>query len=146
MIDSISLSRVFIPQSTGWSLHGRTFGLPRGLSMDLYKYFSGMANVVDDRFENKAFYDLLESAYKIRLAEPVKLPFVMYVDYVKSIGGRFSENNIRAIQHLRLHCNTLIVQCDEFEYLKNEYLNGRFSKTFDLRCDMIPARFRNLGR
>lgn len=121
----IHTSRVFIPSSTGFTRTSRTFGInAMGDFESWYNYFKVMGNIRDDKAYMRPFYDLLRAAYGARFSYPVKNPYVQYVDYMKSIGGGFSADDAAVIEHLREHCNTLIITDPaEFDYIWNEYQN-----------------------
>lgn len=121
----IHTARVFIPGSTGFTRASRTFGInAMGCFESWYNDLKRMGNIGDDKEQLRPFYDMLRSAYGVKFSYPIKNPYVLYVDYMKSIGGGFSADDAAVIEHLREHCNTLIITDPaEFDYIWNEYQN-----------------------
>lgn len=144
MLRSINLARVYVPYNTGWARSGRTFGINHNFIQHLYNAWAQLGNMHDDKREHKRFYDMLEAAYNINLSWPVKMPLVMYFEYIKSIGGGFGEHDEKVKEHLREHCNTLILPADEYEYVETEYMNLTYNDIGYVpyrHRQPIPARF-----
>lgn len=125
---NIDTARIFIPSPTGFTRTSRTFGLNRLPAYEKaayaeFKRFNALGVSFDDNSEFYSFYEILRAEYGMALSMPKVRPFVQYVDYVNSIGGGFSADNTKVIEHLRAHCNTLVItDAAELEFLKNAYL------------------------
>lgn len=144
MMRAINLARVYVPCNTGWTRSGRTFGVNHSFIQHMYNAWAPLSNSLDDKQEHVRFYEMLESAYKINLSLPLKLPLVMYVDYLNTIGGGFVETDEKVKAHLRENCNTLILPSDEYEYIETEYMNLTYGKSGFVPYPHrrpIPARF-----
>ena len=142
---NIHTSRLFIPYPTGFSRNGRTFGINvRGYNQNYYEFQRGARNL-EDVSQMAEFYDFISAHYDINLSKlPKVVPFVQYVDYMKSIGGGFAASNINVIEHLKKRCNTLIITDEsEREYIEELYLNilRKDMGLFEFKPATIPARF-----
>ena len=152
LLRDIHTARVFIPAATGYTRTCRTFGINvMGCGKDLYNDFKQLGNKADDMAEMRPFYDLLRVAYGVEFSYPTVRPYVQYIDYIKSIGGGFSSDNVDVIKHLREHCNTLIIpNQEEFKEILLYYNKLKLWNAFpESPLPMVSARFialRNQGR
>ena len=147
---NIHTARVFIPYPTGWTRESRTFGINvRGYNKDCYNIQRNARNL-DDVSEMAEFYDVISAHYGMNLSKmPNVVPFVQYIDYMKSIGGGFSVNNADVIEHLKTRCNTLIITDEgERDYIEELYLNilRKDIGLFKFNPAIIPARFKQKVR
>lgn len=142
---NIHTSRVFIPFPTGFTRECRTFGI-KVLGFDKLRYeIQRELGNKDDMVEMREFYDVIETHYDMNLAQmPHVMPFVQYVDFLKSRGGGFAATDVNVIEHLKKHCNTLIITDEaEREYIQELYLNilRKDIGLFQFKPSVVPPRF-----
>ncbi|MBD5400685.1 hypothetical protein HDR61_02995 [bacterium] len=141
---NIHTSRVFIPYPTGWTRKCRTFGI-KALGYNKFRYgFQRELGNRDDVADMKDFYDFISVHYDMDLSQmPQVVPFVKYVDFMRSRGG-IAATDSDAIKQLKKDCNTLIITDeDEREYVEELYLNilRRDIGLFQFQPSKIPPRF-----
>lgn len=142
---NIYTSRVFIPFPTGFTRKCRTFGIKvRGYDKFRYGFQRELGNK-DDVAEMREFYDVIATHYDMNLAQmPQVVPFVQYIDFLNARGGGFAATDVNVIEHLKKHCNTLIITDeDEREYVEELYLNllRRDMGLFEFKPKVVPPRF-----
>ncbi len=133
MKNGISMPRVYIPEPTGYTRHGTTYGIKvMGYAQTSYELLARVTNS-DSRLDAgtreryQQFYDFVSAHYDIDLTRVPEIhPYVQYVDYMKRVGGGIASYDAKSIKDLAKKHNVLVVtDDDEREYLKLLHRNVR---------------------